>query len=71
MTPPDKPGRTGQGAETDQTSAIATSGQAQQVDQAGGNHEGRNDGNGAAPTGSDGNGAAGTRLIARVPLPSC
>jgi hypothetical protein len=41
VTPPEKPGRTDQGAETDHTSAVATSGPAQQVDQAtGGNHEG-------------------------------
>ncbi len=39
MTPPDKPGRTGQEAEAEHTSAIATSGQANKVDQAGGNHE--------------------------------
>ncbi len=39
MTPPDKPGRTTQGAEAERTSAIATSGQASQVD-AGGKHEG-------------------------------
>jgi hypothetical protein len=40
VTPPDKPGRTTQGAEADATSVVATSGQAKQVDQAGGNHEG-------------------------------
>lgn len=40
MTPPEQPGRTGQGAEADRTAAVATSGPAQQVDQAGGNHEG-------------------------------
>lgn len=41
MTPPDKPGHTDQGAEADRTAAIATSGPAQQVDQAaGGTHEG-------------------------------
>jgi hypothetical protein len=41
VTPPDKPGRTDQGAEADKTAAIATSGPAtQQVDKAGGNHEG-------------------------------
>ena len=40
MTPPDKPGRTDQGAETDRTSVLAPGGQAQQADQAGGNHEG-------------------------------
>jgi hypothetical protein len=41
VTPPDKPGRTDQGAEADHTAAVATSGPAQQVDQAaGGNHEG-------------------------------
>jgi hypothetical protein len=41
VTPPDKPGRTGQGTERDdRTSVIAPGGQAQQVDQAGGNHEG-------------------------------
>ena len=46
MTPPEKPGRTDQGAEADQTAAVATSGPAQQVDQAaGGNH----DGNGQKP----------------------
>jgi hypothetical protein len=52
VTPPDKPGRTGQGAEAEHTSAVATSGQAQQVDQAGGNHDGRADGR------TDGNGNA-------------
>lgn len=40
MTPPEQPGRTGQEAEADRTAAVATSGPAQQVDQAGGNHEG-------------------------------
>jgi transmembrane protein DUF3566 len=46
VTPPEKPGRTDQGADADQTSAVATSGPAQQVDQAaGGNH----DGNGQKP----------------------
>jgi Transmembrane domain of unknown function (DUF3566) len=40
VTPPEQPGRTGQGTEADQTAAVATSGPAQQVDQAGGNHEG-------------------------------
>ena len=41
MTPPDKSGRTDQGAEADRTAAVATSGPAtQQVDKAGGNHEG-------------------------------
>jgi Transmembrane domain of unknown function (DUF3566) len=41
VTPPDKPGRTDQAAEADQTAAVATSGPAPQVDQAaGGNHEG-------------------------------
>jgi hypothetical protein len=40
VTPPDKPGQTDQGAEADQTAAIATSGPAKQVEQAGGNHEG-------------------------------
>lgn len=40
MTPPETPGRTDEAAETDHASAIATSGPAQQVDQAaGGNHE--------------------------------
>jgi hypothetical protein len=40
VTPPDKPGRTDQGAEADQTAAVATSGPATQVNQTGGNHEG-------------------------------
>jgi hypothetical protein len=40
VTPPEQPGRTGQGTEADRTAAVATSGPAQQVDQAGGNHEG-------------------------------
>jgi hypothetical protein len=44
VTPPDKPGRTSQGAEAERTSAVATSGQAQQVD-AGGTP----DGNGKQP----------------------
>jgi hypothetical protein len=46
VTSPEKPGRTDHGAEADHTSAVATSGPAQQVDQAaGGNH----DGNGQKP----------------------
>jgi hypothetical protein len=45
VTPPEQPGRTDQGAEADRTAAVATSGQAKQVDQAGGNHEG----NGSKP----------------------
>jgi hypothetical protein len=40
VTPPDKPGRTDQGAEAESTAAVATSGPAQKVDKAGGNHEG-------------------------------
>jgi len=44
VTPPDKPGRTGDGTErtereADRTSVIASGGQAQQVDQSGGTHE--------------------------------
>ena len=69
MTPPDKPGRTGQGAETERTSAIATS-QAQQVDQAGGNHEGRNhEGNGNAPATAHVAGADDLELSHGTPPP--
>ena len=46
MTPPEQPGRTGQGTEADQTAAVATSGPAQQVDPAAG---GDHDGNGQKP----------------------
>jgi hypothetical protein len=65
VTPPDKPGRTGQEAETDKTSAIATSGQAKKVDQAGGNHEG----NGAAPTTAHVVGAEDLELSHGTPPP--
>jgi hypothetical protein len=41
VTPPETPGRTDQAAEADRTAAVATSGPAQQVDEAaGGDHEG-------------------------------
>jgi hypothetical protein len=46
VTPPEKPGRTDQGAEADHPAAVATSGPAQQVDQAAG---GDHDGNGQKP----------------------
>lgn len=69
MTPPDKPGRTGQEAETEHTSAIATSGQAQQGDQAGGNHEGRTDGNGKAPATAHVAGADDLELSHGTPPP--
>lgn len=65
MTPPDKPGRTGQEAETDQTSAVATSGQANKVDQAGGNHEG----NGTAPATAHVAGAEDLELSHGTPPP--
>ena len=63
MTPPDKPGRTGQEAETEHTSAIATSGQA------GGDHEGRNDGNGNAPATAHVAGAEDLELSHGTPPP--
>jgi hypothetical protein len=63
--PPDKPGRTGQEAETEHTSAIATSGQAQQVDQTGGSHEG----NGAAPATAHVAGADDLELSHGTPPP--
>lgn len=65
MTPPDKPGRTGQEAEADKTSTIATSGQANKVDQAGGNHEG----NGSAPATAHVVGAEDLELSHGTPPP--
>lgn len=69
MTPPDKPGSTSQGAEADKTAAIATSDQAKQVDQAGGNHEGNGQGQKPPPATPQVAGAEDLELSHGTPPP--
>jgi hypothetical protein len=67
VTPPEKPGLTDQGAEADHTAAVATSGPAQQVDQAAGGHH---DGNGhKAPATTQVAGAEDLELSHGTPPP--